>query len=83
MGNRVWSVVVVDSTGKVQLEHHVTDVYDSNAAYIALEKKVRSGTTIVAMIPGNHISGAKTYNLSRTKNTNAWVDPFDMPTDMN
>ena len=82
MGNRVWSVVIIDAMGKVQLEHHVTDVYDSRAAYRALEEKLNSESTIVAMIPGNHVSGSTTYNLKRVKNSNAWVDPFDMPSDV-
>ena len=34
MGTRIWSVVVVDGSGNVNLEHHTTDVYDTDKAYV-------------------------------------------------
>ena len=79
MGTRIWSVVVVKSDGSVNLEQHTTDVHDTNDAYVAVNRKVDTGSTVVAMIPGNHISGATTYNMERKNYRSAWIDPFDTP----
>ena len=80
MGTRIWSVVVVDGSGNVNLEHHTTDVYNTDKAYVDVSSRVKTGSTIVAMIPGNHIAGSTTYNMQKKYySSNSYVDPFDTP----
>ena len=83
MGTRVWSVVVIDSAGNVDLQRHTTDVHDTAQAYKVVGEKLGPSDSIVAMIPGNHTSGSSTYNLERKRNYGNWVDPFDTPVDTN
>lgn len=80
MGNRIWSVVVVDMDGNVQMQHHVTEKHDTADAYADVCERIKTHESVVAMIPGNHLSGSTMYSLGRyRKNTAAWIDPFELP----
>ena len=77
--SRVWTVITVSKDNDLDVSECWTNVVDSSPAYKDISEQIGSNTRIIAMIPGCHASGIKTYPLQARERKNTWVDPFDTP----
>lgn len=82
--SRIWTVVLVNNSTDVRVEEHVTQMENADECYKVISETVGPSNRVIAMIPGNHVSGSKVYPIAgadRRFARDSHIDPFDTPTD--
>ena len=80
--SRIWTVVLVRDNSVVNIEEHITAMSGVDECYKQISEIVGSDNRVIAMIPGNHVTGSKVYPMKSvvSNRKTSHIDPFDTPT---